>query len=333
MTVFSPCMERSTNENILSPQAHNGVLIINKPDGWTSHDVVKRVRMVLCTQKVGHAGTLDPHATGVLPVLVGKGTKIAQYLLNWDKEYAAVLQLGQATDTQDAWGTILQECGCEELSEDDVRRAFREFHGPIQQLPPMYSAVKVDGQPLYKKARKGQTVERQAKTVVIHDLEIQRMAIPEISFRVACSKGTYVRTLCADIGGYLGVGGHLKWLQRQRVGPFRFEDAVTMEMLQGGVDCSQFNGAWWSLDRVLEGFPAVEVQGGDIRKVLHGNAIPWDRVEWVGERPDLTTLGEGMRVRVKTKEGSLLALGKGPLLQGGVNGPLLLLDTVFGLEN
>ena len=257
MTLLSPCTDQPTIENTRLPMSYHGVLIVNKPDGWTSHDVVKRVRTVLGIPKVGHAGTLDPHATGVLPVLIGKGTKIAQYLLGWDKEYAAVLQLGQMTDTQDAWGAVLEEKSYERLSEDDVRSVFMDFHGAIQQVPPMYSAVKVGGQPLYKKARKGQTVERQPKTVVIHDLEIQRVAIPEVSFRVACSKGTYVRTLCADIGDRLGVGGHLKWLQRRRVGPLHLDQAVEMESLIDGVDLVQLDGAWWSLDRVLEGFPVL----------------------------------------------------------------------------
>jgi tRNA pseudouridine55 synthase len=330
MTLLSPCTDQPTIENTRLPMSLHGVLIVNKPDGWTSHDVVKRVRTVLGIQKVGHAGTLDPHATGVLPVLIGKGTKIAQYLLGWDKEYSAVLQLGQMTDTQDAWGAVLEEKSYERLSEDDVRSVFMDFHGAIQQVPPMYSAVKVGGQPLYKKARKGQTVERQAKTVVIHDLEIQRVAIPEVGFRVACSKGTYVRTLCADIGDRLKVGGHLKWLQRRRVGPLQLEQAVEMESLYDGVDLSQFDGAWWSLDRVLESFPAVEVNGDDIRKVGHGNAIPWNRVEWADEKSRKTMPGEGMRVRVKAKGGSLLAIGKGPSLQPGQSGPALVVDTVLG---
>jgi len=304
--------------------------VVNKPDGWTSHDVVQRVRTLFGIQKVGHAGTLDPHATGVLPVLIGKGTKIAQYLIDWDKEYAAVLELGQTTDTQDTWGTVLEKRSCESLSEANIRSVFGDFHGSIQQVPPMYSAVKVGGQPLYKKARKGQIVERQAKTVVIHDLEIQRIAIPEVSFRVVCSKGTYVRTLCADIGDCLGVGGHLKWLQRRRVGPLHLDQAVAMESMKEGVEINQLDGAWWSLDRVLEGFPAVEVNSDDARKVLHGNAIPWNRVEWATSKSDSTTLGEAMRVRVKSKEGLLLALGTGPSLRPGLSGPVLALDTVLG---
>ena len=326
MTLLSPCMEQSHVGLSIGQHAPHGVLIVNKPDGWTSHDVVQRIRTIVGIQKVGHAGTLDPHATGVLPVLIGKGTKIAQYLVDWDKEYAAVLQLGKTTDTQDAWGAVLEERSCDSLSEGDVRSAFVDFHGPIQQVPPMYSAVKVGGQPLYKKARKGQTVERQAKTVVIHELEIERVAIPEVSFRVACSKGTYVRTLCHDIGDRLGVGGHLNWLQRRRVGPLHINQAVDIESL---TDVSQLNGAWWSLDHVLEEFPAVEVNGDDARKVLHGNAIPWNRIEWVGEKSDASTLGEGIRVRVKNKEGSLLALGKGPSFQAGQSGPVLVLDTVL----
>ncbi len=330
MPLLAPYIDRPGVEGPISPSLLHGVLIVNKPDGWTSHDVVKRIRSISGIQKVGHAGTLDPHATGVLPVLIGKGTKIAQFLLDWDKEYEAVLQLGQKTDTQDAWGAVLEERTCESLSEEHVRSVFMEFHGAIQQVPPMYSAVKVRGQPLYKKARKGQTVERQAKTVVIHELEIQQVAIPEISFRVACSKGTYVRTLCADIGDRLEVGGHLKWLQRRRVGPLQLDQAVEMESFNDGVDLSQCDGAWWSLDRALEAYPAVEVNGDDIRKVGHGNAIPWNRVKWADEKSQKTKLGEGMRVRVKAKDGSLLALGKGPSLQPGQCGPALVVDIVLG---
>ncbi|MEJ2231922.1 MAG: tRNA pseudouridine(55) synthase TruB [Nitrospirales bacterium] len=306
----------------------HGVLNVNKPDGWTSHDVVQRIRSVLGIQKVGHAGTLDPHATGVLPVLLGKGTKIAQYLVGWEKEYAAVLQLGQRTDTQDAWGTVLEDLPVESLTEDRIRSVFRMFQGSIQQVPPMYSAVKIGGQPLYKKARKGQTVDRPSKTVVIHDLEIQRLEIPEVAFRVVCSKGTYVRTLCADIGDLLQVGGHLKWLQRRRVGPIHVDQALEVESLMGGLEFSRLDGAFLGLDQALEGFPAVEVDGDDARKVLHGNAISWNRV--CKTSPEYRVLpGEEPRLRVKQKDGPLLALGKGPVFQTGKGGPVLAIETVF----
>ncbi len=306
----------------------HGVLNVNKPDGWTSHDVVQRIRSVLGIQKVGHAGTLDPHATGVLPVLLGKGTKIAQYLLGWEKEYAAVLQLGQRTDTQDAWGTVLQVLTVESLTEDRIRSVFETFQGSIQQVPPMYSAVKIGGQPLYKKAREGQTVDRPAKTVVIHDLEIQRLEIPEVAFRVVCSKGTYVRTLCHDIGDLLHVGGHLKWLQRRRVGPIHVDQALEVESLTGGVEFSHLDGAFWGLDQALEGFPAVEVDEDDARKVLHGNAIAWNRVRKTSLESRILP-GEANRVRVKQKDGQLLALGKGPVFQTDKGGPVLAIETVF----
>lgn len=306
----------------------HGVLNVNKPDGWTSHDVVQRIRSVLGIQKVGHAGTLDPRATGVLPVLIGKGTKIAQYLLGWEKEYDAVLQLGQRTDTQDAWGTVLQELSIESLTEDRIRSVFETFHGSIRQVPPMYSAVKIGGQPLYKKARKGQTIDRPAKTVVIHDLEIQRLEIPEVAFRVVCSKGTYVRTLCADIGDVLEVGGHLKCLQRRRVGPIHVDQALEVKSLMGGLEFSRLDGAFWGLDQALEGFPPVEVGEEDARKVLHGNAIAWNRV-FTSSLDSRILPREDNRVRVKQKDGQLLALGKGPVFQTGKGGPMLAIETVF----
>jgi tRNA pseudouridine55 synthase len=306
----------------------HGVLNVNKPEGWTSHDVVQRIRSVLGNQKVGHAGTLDPHATGVLPVLIGKGTKIAQYLLGWEKEYAAVLQLGQRTDTQDAWGKVLQDSSVECLTEEKIRAVIRLFQGAIQQVPPMFSAVKIGGQPLYKKARRGQTIDRPAKTVEILDLEIQRLEIPEVAFRVVCSKGTYIRTLCSDIGDLLQVGGHLKWLQRRRVGPIHVDQAIEMEFLEEGLEFSRLDGAFWGLDQALGRFPAVEVGGEDARRVLHGNAISWNRVSQKKRESGLPP-EEGNRVRVRQKDGPLLALGKGPVLQTGKEGPMLAIETVF----
>jgi len=328
MAPAASCIDHSEAGKAAKGMSLHGVLNVNKPDGWTSHDVVQRIRSGLGIQKVGHAGTLDPHATGVLPVLIGKGTKIAQYLLGWEKEYAAVLQLGQRTDTQDAWGRVLEELPVESLTEDRIRSVFATFQGSIQQVPPMYSAVKIGGQPLYKKARRGETVDRPAKTVVIHDLEIQKIDIPEVVFRVVCSKGTYVRTLCEDIGDLLHVGGHLKWLQRRRVGPIHVDQALEVESLLGGLEFSQLDGAFLGLDQALEGFPAVEVDGDDARKVLHGNAISWNRVINSGLASKISPLGGNM-VRVKQKDGQLLALGKGPIYQTGKGGPVLAIETVF----
>ncbi|HBP87708.1 MAG TPA: tRNA pseudouridine(55) synthase TruB [Nitrospiraceae bacterium] len=328
MAPAGSCIDHSEAGKVAQRMSLDGVLNVNKPDGWTSHDVVQRIRSGLGIQKVGHAGTLDPHATGVLPVLIGKGTKVAQYLLGWEKEYGAVLQLGQRTDTQDAWGTVLQESPVESLTEDSIRAVFTKFQGSIQQVPPMYSAMKIGGQPLYKKARKGETVDRPAKTVVIHHLEIQRIDIPDVAFRVVCSKGTYVRTLCEDIGNLLHVGGHLKWLQRRRVGPIHVDQALDVEALLGGLEFSNLDGAFLGLDQALDGFPAVEVDGDDARKVLHGNAISWDRVDNSCLESNVSPRGDNM-VRVKQKDGQLLALGRGPVFQAGKAGPVLAIETVF----
>ena len=306
----------------------DGMLNILKPDGWTSHDVVKRMRAALAIQKVGHAGTLDPHATGVLPVLIGKGTRIAQHLVQWDKEYVAVLRLGKRTDTQDAWGTVVQETPTRGLSDERVREALKQFQGTVQQVPPMFSAVKIGGQPLYKKARRGEIVERLPKAVTIYDLEILRIEIPEVTFRVVCSKGTYVRTLCADIGEALQVGGHLQWLQRTRVGPLRLEEAISLESLKTKSDLVHYPRGIWALDRALEHFPAVEVQGDDARKVLHGNAIPWGRVLERTET-DVQAPTGGQPIRVKAGDGRLLALGIRPVPSFGAKTSWLKIDTVL----
>lgn len=304
----------------------DGILNIHKPDGWTSHDVVKRVRSILRIQKVGHAGTLDPHATGVLPILVGKGTRIAQHLIQWDKEYSAVMRLGKSTDTQDAWGTVVKECSTEGLTDDRVCEALRNVQGVIQQVPPMFSAVKVGGQPLYKKARKGESVERSSKTVTIQKIEIVQSQVPVVSFKVACSKGTYIRTLCADVGEVLEVGGHLEWLQRTRVGPLRLEDATHVQMLENVTRLADLGKAFLNLDQALAQFPLVEVQGDDARKVLHGNAIPWGRIR-EGNLSGATRKTEGLPIRVKDPSGRLLALGSGPTSIAG--DPYLKIETVL----
>lgn len=306
----------------------DGVLNVHKPEGWTSHDVVKRIRSVFGLKKVGHAGTLDPHATGVLPVLLGKGTKVAEYLFSWDKEYVATMCFGRNTDTQDAWGTVTEEFAVESLSEEATYRAFSSFCGPIRQVPPMYSAVKIGGQPLYKRARKGEIINRPAKTVTIHDLSVQSMDLPEVTFQVVCSKGTYVRTLCEDLGGYLGVGGHLTRLRRNRVGPLKVTDAVNVEVLKKGLEFSWFHGAFWTLDQILYQIPSVKVQGDNVRKVRNGNALTWGSftIEESGDSPENL---EGTRVRVKGEGGELLALGEITLKSVAAAAPMLSINTVL----
>jgi len=217
-----------------------GFVNVHKPAGWTSHDVVAKVRSLLKSAlgvpvKVGHVGTLDPMATGVLPLCIGKATKAAQYLVSEGKIYRAVMKLGERTDTQDATGTVqsrADQAVIDGIDRERIETVCREFVGPIQQLPPMYSAVKVAGSPLYKAARAGVEVERTPREVVIASLRILEIDGPLVTMEVDCSKGTYIRTLCADIGDRLGVGAHLAGLERLRVGPFALERAVTLERIE-----------------------------------------------------------------------------------------------------
>ena len=211
-----------------------GILNINKPAGMTSHDVVDRVRRILRIQKVGHAGTLDPQATGVLLVLVGKATKLAQKMQNCDKEYRGEMILGITTESQDAQGRVTSKLDKVDVSIDAIRNAFKQFQGRIRQIPPMVSAVSIGGTRLYKLARKGIEVPRPAREIKVHRLEIMKYEegeYPRVFFEVACSKGTYVRTLCADIGQTLGCGAHQSKLVRTRVGAFPLEDSLTLEKL------------------------------------------------------------------------------------------------------
>ncbi|MGZ4966046.1 MAG: tRNA pseudouridine(55) synthase TruB [Chthoniobacterales bacterium] len=210
----------------------DGVLLVDKAPGMTSHDVVALVRRRLQIKKVGHCGTLDPIATGLLLLTLGRGTKIQDLLMSEDKEYAGTLSLGATTDTQDREGQILQERPVPALTEEIVRAAFEKFRGDFYQMPPMVSAIKQGGVPLYKLAREGKTVEREPRLVHVYNYTIDRIAPPEIDFSVACSKGFYVRTYAHDIGEELGCGAHLKNLRRIRSGRFVVDGAITVDELQ-----------------------------------------------------------------------------------------------------
>ncbi len=208
----------------------NGVINIHKPKGFTSHDVVARLRRILSMKKIGHTGTLDPDATGVLPICVGRATKVADMLTATGKEYIAKVQLGAETDTQDASGTVLRRAEVT-VSEEDIRAAAERFEGDILQIPPMYSAIKQNGKKLYELARAGQTVERKPRPVTIEKIEILEINLKEnwFTMRVACSKGTYIRTLCQDMGETLGCFGHMAELCRTKSGRFSLDRAVTLE--------------------------------------------------------------------------------------------------------
>ena len=210
----------------------DGVLLVDKATGMTSHDVVAIVRRHLGTKKVGHCGTLDPLATGLLIVVLGRGTKIQDLLMSEDKEYAGTMTLGTTTDSQDADGQIVETKAVPDFSREQIDAAFAKFHGDFYQLPPMVSAIKKDGVPLYKLARQGKVIEREPRFVHVYAHEIQNVRLPEIDFRVVCSKGFYVRTYAFDIGNELGCGAHLKNLRRTKSGKFTLEHAVTVEELK-----------------------------------------------------------------------------------------------------
>ena len=218
-----------------NPQDENGpsgVLLIDKAPDMTSHDVVAIARRALNTKKIGHCGTLDPMATGLLMLVIGRATKIQDLLMSEDKEYEGTMTLGATTSTQDRQGEIIESKPVPALSEGEIKAAFDSFMGPFEQLPPMVSAIKKDGVPLYKLARKGQVIERALRPVHVTSYKITRTELPEIDFTVNCSKGFYVRTYANDIGDKLGCGGHLSALRRTRSGKFTIERAVTVDNLK-----------------------------------------------------------------------------------------------------
>ena len=210
----------------------DGVLLIDKPTAHTSHDVVARLRGILRMRRIGHAGTLDPMATGLLVMLVGKATRISQYLMSVDKEYTGTIRLGASTNTQDAEGEVLETRPVPPLTEADVRAALNGFLGDQYQMPPMFSAIKIAGKALYKSARAGEEVAREPRFIRISQYDLLRWESPEIDFRVLCTKGTYVRTLAHDLGQKLGCGAHLSALRRIASGNLNVSRAVTLEQLQ-----------------------------------------------------------------------------------------------------
>ncbi|MFA5146356.1 MAG: tRNA pseudouridine(55) synthase TruB [Candidatus Omnitrophota bacterium] len=210
----------------------DGILIVDKPKGMTSHDVVDLVRRRFGIRKAGHGGTLDPMATGVLVLLLGKYTKASHAFLSDDKEYEATLMVGATSDTGDAEGKLTERCAGVSFTRQEIEDVFKRFTGRIEQVPPMYSAVKFKGKKLYELARKGLTVDVKPRTVFIKELEISRVELPEISFKVTCSKGTYIRQLCADIGARLGCGAYMSELRRTRSGKFVLGEALGIEELK-----------------------------------------------------------------------------------------------------
>ncbi len=210
----------------------SGILLVDKPEDWTSHDVVNCVRRRFGLKKTGHCGTLDPIATGLLVLLLGRATKLSDRFINHDKVYSGTMRLGVETSTQDRAGEVIGTHDFSSITESTVRQVAARFVGEQQQTPPMVSAVKIGGQKLYQLARKGLEVERQSRTISIYELTIESVNLPDVDFCLHCSKGTYVRTLCADIGQILGCGAHVHRLRRLRSGPFEVERAISMEQIK-----------------------------------------------------------------------------------------------------
>ncbi len=274
--------------------ARDGILIINKPSGLTSHDVVNHVRRVTKIRQVGHAGTLDPMATGVLVVCVGQATRISEYLIGHDKAYRATICLGIETSTYDATGEIVAT-QVVNVDRARVERALAQFSGEIQQVPPMYSALKRDGQKLYELARQGIEIERPARPVIVHSIKLRKYEAPAAIIDVQCSAGTYIRSIAHDLGAALGTGGHLSELQRVAAGPFTIDQAITLEAFTAAAQAGSWQMHLRPMDEALQDWPQVVLAESDRVRALHGAPI--------------FSLGlSGTRCRAHDARGNLIAL-------------------------
>lgn len=280
----------------------NGIVNIYKEKGYTSHDVVAVLRKVVGQKKIGHTGTLDPDATGVLPVCLGRATKVCELLTDHDKTYEALLLLGKSTDTQDISGEVLEEKDPAHLTEEEVRSCIESFIGEYDQVPPMYSALKVNGKKLYELAREGKTVERKSRRVQIHGIRILEMNLPHVRMEVDCSKGTYIRTLCHDIGEKLQVGGCMEELERTKVGRFLKEDAVTLDEVRQKMEQGDGAELFTPLDQIFAELPAVTVTDAKAWMSYNGNDLPerflLEKEEWT----------DGQEVRVYDSRKNFIGL-------------------------
>ena len=251
----------------------NGVININKPLGITSHDVVYRLRKILSVKKIGHTGTLDPDASGVLPMCVGRATKTADMLTAKDKQYIAEVTLGARTDTLDKTGTVLETAEVN-VCEEDIKEVIKKFIGDIEQIPPMYSAIKVNGKKLYELARKGEEIERKPRCVRIDNIEVLDINLPEkkLSILVDCSKGTYIRTLCDDIGKELGCFAHMSGLIRTKSGRFDIKESYTLEQIEEMFKAGDLSFIT-SIDKVFEEFERITIPDKFAQKMCNGTQV------------------------------------------------------------
>ena len=256
----------------------DGILVIRKEKGYTSHDVVAKLRGILHMKKIGHTGTLDPVAEGVLPVALGRGTRLVELLTEKEKTYEAVLRLGVSTDTQDMTGTVLSEMPVT-VTEEEVREAVESFVGEQMQVPPMYSALKVNGKKLYELAREGKTIERKPRPVVFYEIRIMDISLPLVRISVTCSKGTYIRTLCNDIGEKLGCGGAMEELLRTRSGNFTLEESLMLSQVEEAVSDGTIMEKIVPVEEVLSMYPALTATAEGDRLLHNGNPLPETMVQ------------------------------------------------------
>ena len=289
----------------------NGVINIYKERGFTSHDVVAKLRGILKQKKIGHTGTLDPDAEGVLPVCLGKGTRLCDMLTDHSKVYEAVLLLGQSTDTQDVSGNVLQEAPVD-VSEEEVREAIMSFVGPYDQIPPMYSALKVNGQKLCDLARAGKEVERKARPVEIYEIQIEEIHLPRVRMTVSCSKGTYIRTLCHDIGEKLKCHGCMESLLRTRVGQFLLKDSLTLAQVEAYRDENRITEIVMPVDQVFSDCPALKLTKEAAKLGYNGN--PFTSTQALTENDQMVekssdiSLNSGKWFRVYDPEGVFIGV-------------------------
>jgi len=291
-------------------------LIINlhKPSGITSQQAVTRVKKILNVRKAGHTGTLDPLATGVMLVCLGEATKVSRFFLDMDKRYRAMVKLGERTDTGDAEGRVIETADCSSLTKAEIIDAARSFKGSIEQTPPMYSAIKVGGKALYTLARKGIEIERKSRAVTIYDIEVTGINLPFFELVVLCSKGTYIRTLCEDIGRKLGPGAHLTALERLSVGSFALENALTFEDLamRGLVPDGR---SVFTIDHALSAMPGICLDEEESRRVRHGQRIP----------KNVRDQGDDQVMKLKGSDGELIGIGS-------INSGMLIVERILNLQ-
>lgn len=263
----------------------NGIIIINKHKGCTSHDIVYKVKKMF-NEKVGHTGTLDPMATGVLPLLIGKGTQCSKYLINHDKIYNVTLQLGEKTDTADSEGKVIETKEVKEktLKKENIEKILEKFKGKQEQIPPIYSAIKVNGKKLYEYARKGQKVEIKPRKIEIYNIELLNIneKQKQIEFQVSCSKGTYIRSLCEDIAQRLGTVGHMLELKRIQVGNFNIKEAITIEQLENNIDNKEFiEENFIQFEEIFKNKEKIELDDRKLRLFLNGVQLTSDKKEGI----------------------------------------------------